>query len=112
VLTTFPNTLETDVQIELHGEVRTVCPFDGREDVSEICLMYQPDELLIEMASFGTYLTSFAGRTITHEALTEWLYGDLHSLLRPRWLMLTDDFERDGVRLTVRMQSDLPIRSG
>ncbi len=111
MLATFPSTLSRSADIELRGTIHTCCPFDGRADTSRICLTYEPHDRLVEMASVGAYLLSRGGETISHEALTETLYRAFEQALSPHWMMVTDDFERDGVQLRVRMQSALPIGS-
>ncbi len=101
---------ERDYEIAVtFGEFTCLCPRSGYPDFATIRIRYIPDEKIIELKSLKLYLNSFRGKHISHEEVTNRIFGDLQGLLAPRFLEVTGDFNpRGNVKTVIRVSSDGP----
>jgi 7-cyano-7-deazaguanine reductase len=103
-LETFPNPQrERDYTIRMRiPEFTCLCPKTGQPDFATLYLEYVPDELCVELKSLKLYVWSFRDQGAFHEAVTNRIVDDLVSLLRPRFIRLTAEFNvRGGIFTTV-----------
>lgn len=92
-------TFETD-------EFTSLCPITGQPDFARITIEYIPDQVCVESKSLKLFLFSFRNEGSFYEDVTNRIYGDLFSLLKPRHLIVTGDFSaRGGIRSRVRIDS-------
>ncbi len=98
-------TPERDYKVEISfPEFTCLCPRSGYPDFAVIKLEYTPDETLVELRSLKLYLNSYRNIAISHEAVTNRIFGDLEELLRPRKLEVTGDFNaRGNVKTIIRV---------
>lgn len=103
-LETFANPQrERDYTIRMRiPEFTCLCPKTGQPDFATLYLEYIPDELCVELKSLKLYVWSFRDEGAFHEAVTNRIVDDLVSLLRPRFIRLTAEFNvRGGIFTTV-----------
>jgi len=63
--------------VTLRGRLACLCPVNDRQDFADVEVTYVPTASLIELASFATYLATFAERHLSHEAAT----AEIHAML-------------------------------
>ncbi len=100
-------TPERDYEIDItFSEFTCLCPRSGYPDFAAIRIRYVPDEKIIELKSLKLYLNSFRGMHISHEEVTNRIYGDLTKLLGPRSIEVIGDFNpRGNVKTVIRVAS-------
>jgi len=100
-------TPERDYEIDItFSEFTCLCPRSGYPDFAAIRIRYVPDEKIIELKSLKLYLNSFRDRHISHEEVTNRIYGDLMKLLGPRSIEVIGDFNpRGNVKTVIRVAS-------
>ncbi len=111
VLDTFENPQrETDYTICMRiPEFTCLCPLTGQPDFADILIEYVPDKLCIELKTLKLYLTSFRDKGAFHEAITNEILSDLASLLKPRFMRITADFNvRGGIYTQVIVEHRQP----
>ncbi len=65
-------------------------------------LEYVPDASCVELKSLKLYIWSFRNEGAFHEAVTNRILDDLVSLMKPRFIRLTAEFNvRGGIYTTV-----------
>ncbi|MFB6104108.1 MAG: hypothetical protein ABEJ57_03360 [Halobacteriaceae archaeon] len=74
-------TIETD-------DVTAWCPYEGTADYYSVTITYRPDGYVLELMSLRDYFQSFRDEEIGHEAFTDRVFEDLHTLLEPAFLRL------------------------
>ena len=96
---------DRDYTIDIsYPEFTCLCPRSGYPDFATIKVVYVPDRKVVELRSFKLYLNSYRNRSISHEAATNAIFDDLKSLLAPRKLEVTGDFNvRGNVKTVVRV---------
>ena len=107
LLDTFENPQrDTDYTIRMRiPEFTCLCPLTGQPDFAEILIEYIPDELCIELKTLKLYLTSFRDKGAFHEAITNEILSDLASLLKPRFMRITANFNvRGGIHTQVTVE--------
>jgi 7-cyano-7-deazaguanine reductase len=83
-------------------EFTCLCPKTGQPDFATLHLEYVPDATCVELKSLKLYIWSFRDEGAFHEAVTNRILDDLVSLLKPRFIRLTADFNvRGGIHTTV-----------
>lgn len=100
ILDHFPNPQpERDFTIHIRiPEFTCLCPATGQPDFAELHLQYVPEGRCVELKSLKNYVWSYRNEGAYHEAVTNRILDDLVSLLQPRFLRLTADFNvRGGV---------------
>ena len=101
---TFPNPqTERDYTIRMRlPEFTCLCPLTGQPDFAVLDLEYVPDARCVELKSLKAYIWSFRDRGTFHEAVTNEIADRLSSVLQPRFLRLTAQFNvRGGIHTTV-----------
>jgi len=87
-------------------EFTCLCPRSGYPDFASINIRYVPDRKIVELKSLKLYLNAFRGTAISHEEATNRIFADLQKKLRPRFLLVTGDFNpRGNVKTVVRVSS-------
>src|SRR5688572_11599061 len=90
-------------------EFTCLCPKTGQPDFATLLLEYVPDRLCVELKSLKLYVWSFRNEGAFHEAVTNRMLGDLASLLRPRFMRLTAEFNvRGGIYTTIVAEQRQP----
>ena len=94
---------ERDYTIHIETpEFTCLCPKTGQPDFATLSLEYIPDQLCVELKSWKLYLWSFRNEGAFHEDMTNRILDDLVSVLQPRFMRLTAEFNvRGGIYTTV-----------
>jgi 7-cyano-7-deazaguanine reductase len=103
-LETFPNPApERDYTIRIRvPEFTCLCPKTGQPDFAELHLEYVPAERCVELKALKLYVWAYRDQGAFHEAVTNRIADDLVSVLEPRYLRLTAEFNvRGGIYTTV-----------
>jgi 7-cyano-7-deazaguanine reductase len=107
-LETFPNpNPQRDYEIRFEcPEFTCLCPMTGQPDFATVRIRYVPDRLCVELKSLKLYLWSYRDEGAFHEAVTNRIFDDLHTALRPRSLEVEGDFlVRGGIHTKVVVRS-------
>ncbi len=89
-----------------YPEFTCLCPRSGYPDFATIKVNYIPAKKIVELKSFKLYLNAFRDTHISHEEVTNRIYDDLKSLLRPRYIEVIGDFNpRGNVKTVIRVAS-------
>lgn len=110
-LETFENPQrEIDYTIRMHiPEFTCLCPLTGQPDFAEFLIEYVPDKLCVELKALKLYMTSFRDKGAFHEAITNEILSDIASLLKPRFMRITADFNvRGGIYTQVTAEHRAP----
>lgn len=79
-------------------EFSAVCPFSGLPDIATVEILYVPDTLCLELKSLKLYFVSFRNVGIFQEHVTNRIFSDLFSILKPAALsVLTRYATRGGI---------------
>ncbi len=111
LLDTFENPQrETDYTIRMRiPEFTCLCPLTGQPDFAELLIEYVPDKLCVELKALKLYITSFRDKGAFHEAITNEILSDIASLLKPRFIRITADFNvRGGIYTQVTVEHRQP----
>jgi 7-cyano-7-deazaguanine reductase len=83
-------------------EFTCLCPLTGQPDFAKLRIVYQPDQLCVELKSLKLYLWGYRDRGAFHEAVTNQILDDLVGVLTPHWIRVEGDFLiRGGIRTLV-----------
>ena len=98
---------EKDYTVEItFPEFTCLCPRSGYPDFALIRIMYIPDQFIVELKSFKLYLNQYRSIYISHEEVTNKIYRDLHSALKPKSLEVIGDFNpRGNVKTIIKVSS-------
>jgi 7-cyano-7-deazaguanine reductase len=95
---------------EIHitfSEFTCLCPRSGYPDFASIILRYIPDKKIVELKALKLYLNSFRDKSVSHEEVTNRIYGELSRKLKPRFLEVVGDFNpRGNVKTVIRVSSE------
>lgn len=69
-------------------ELTALCPTSNQPDFYTMKLCYEPEDKIIELKSFKSYLNSFRDRKIYHEELANEILNDFIAILSPRWVFI------------------------
>ncbi|MDI6864248.1 preQ(1) synthase [Thermodesulfovibrio yellowstonii] len=99
---------DRDYKIEISfPEFTCLCPRSGYPDFATIKISYIPDKKIVELKSLKLYLNSYRDKYISHEAVTNKIYEDLHNLLKPKNLEVIGDFNpRGNVKTIIKVSSE------
>ncbi len=99
---------ERDYEVSItFGEFTCLCPRSGYPDFATIRIRYIPDIKIVELKSLKLYLNSFRNKHISHEEVTNSIYGQLQGILNPRFLEVIGDFNpRGNVKTVIRVTSN------
>ena len=110
-LETFPNPKPSrDYLIKFEcPEFTCLCPKTGQPDFATIRITYVPDRLCVELKSLKLYIWSFRDEGAFHEAVTNRILDDLASVLDPRFIRLTAEFNvRGGIYTSIVAEQRRP----
>ena len=110
-LETFPNPRpENDYLIRIRiPEFTCLCPKTGQPDFGTIHLEYVAEEHCVELKSLKLYIWSFREKGAFHEAVTNEILEDLKTLLTPRFMRITAEFNvRGGIYTTIIAEHRTP----
>ena len=85
-LETFDNPQKKDdylIRMEI-PEFTCICPLTSQPDFAEFKLEYIPDKLCVELKSLKLYMGLYRDVGAFHEDVTNQIFNDLFSLLKPR----------------------------
>jgi len=104
-----PNT-DRDYTIRIRmPEFTCLCPKTGQPDFATVHLEYVPDRFCVELKSLKLYIWSFRDCGAFHETVTNDILDDFRSLLSPRFIRLTAEFNvRGGIYTTVVAEDRQP----
>lgn len=105
ILEVFPNPHpHRDYEIEhVAGEFTSVCPKTGQPDFGTLTFIYTPDQVCVELKSLKLYLQSYRNDGIFYEDVTNVIFEELLTLLKPRRLTVISQWTpRGGLRSTIR----------
>ena len=91
-------------------EFTCLCPKTGQPDFATLHLEYVPDRLCVELKSLKLYIWSFRHEGAFHEAVTNRILDDLASVLDPRFIRLTAEFNVRGGILHQHRRGAAPAR--
>ena len=103
-LETFPNpTPDRDYTIHISvPEFTCLCPKTGQPDFAVLEIDYVPDEICVELKALKLYMVSFRDQGAFHEAVTNQILDTLATLLSPRFMRISAEFNvRGGIYTTV-----------
>jgi 7-cyano-7-deazaguanine reductase len=93
---------ERDYEIDLSfPEFTCLCPRSGYPDFATIRVTYVPEKKIVELKSLKLFLNSFRDRQVSHEEVTNTIYGELLKKLKPRKLEVVGDFNPRGNLKTI-----------
>jgi len=83
-------------------ELTSLCPVTGHPDFCFLTVRYVPDERCLELKSVKFYIESFRNEGHFYEELINLIYEDLETVLLPRRLEVSGEFNiRGGIPETV-----------
>jgi 7-cyano-7-deazaguanine reductase len=98
---------EKDYTVEISfAEFTCLCPRSGYPDFALIRIMYIPDQFIVELKSLKLYLNRYRSIYISHEEVTNKIFRDLHTALKPKSLEVIGDFNpRGNVKTIIKVSS-------
>ena len=84
-----------EVTIEI-PEYTSVCPKTGLPDFGKITIKYAPDKHCIELKSLKYYIIGYRNLGIFYENIVNRILKDLVSACRPKWAVVTGQFNARG----------------
>lgn len=96
-----------DYEIDiLFPEFTCLCPRSGYPDFANIKIKYVPDKKIVELKALKLYLNSFRDACISHEAVTNRIFDELKTGLKPRFLEVVGDFNpRGNVKTVIKVST-------
>jgi 7-cyano-7-deazaguanine reductase len=86
-------------------EFTSLCPKTGQPDFATITLEYIPDRLCVELKSLKLYLNSYRDDGMFFESATNKILDDLVSVCKPRYMLVTADFNvRGGISSVIEAE--------
>jgi len=86
-------------------EFTSLCPKTGQPDFATIVVEYIPDKLCIELKSLKLYLNSFRDEGIYFESVTNKILDDLVEQCKPRYMLVTAEFNvRGGISSVIEAE--------
>jgi len=86
-------------------EFTSLCPKTGQPDFATIIIEYIPDKLCIELKSLKLYLNSYRSDGIFFESVTNKILDDLVKACKPRYMLITADFNvRGGISSVIEAE--------
>jgi len=95
-----------DVEIVIENkEFTSVCPRTGLPDFGTITIKYVPNKEIIELKSLKLYFLQYRNVGIFYEHLVNKILDDLSSLVKPKSMDVTGEFNiRGGIKTTTRAE--------
>ncbi|MBT8377725.1 MAG: preQ(1) synthase [Ignavibacteria bacterium] len=86
-------------------EFTSLCPKTGQPDFATINVEYIPNKLCIELKSLKIYLSSYRNDGIFFESVTNKILDDLVVVCKPRYMLITADFNiRGGISSVIEAE--------
>ena len=86
-------------------EFTSLCPKTGQPDFATIVVEYIPDKLCIELKSLKLYLNSYRDEGIYFESVTNKILDDLVKVCKPRYMLITAEFNvRGGISSVIEAE--------
>ena len=107
LLETFENEYPNRTYTIVHTapEFTSLCPKTGQPDFATITLEYIPNKLCVELKSLKVYLNSYRNDGIFFESVTNKILDDLVAVCKPRYILITADFNvRGGISSVVEAE--------
>lgn len=90
-------------------EFTSLCPKTGQPDFAKITVEYIPDKLCVELKSLKFYLNSYRNDGIFFESVTNQILDDLIEVTKPRYMMITAEFNvRGGISSVIEAEYENP----
>lgn len=90
-------------------EFTSLCPKTGQPDFAKITVEYIPDKLCVELKSLKFYLNSYRNDGIFFESVTNKILDDLVEVTKPRYMMITAEFNtRGGISSVIEAEYENP----
>jgi len=95
-----------DVEIVIENkEFTSVCPRTGLPDFGTITIKYVPNKEIIELKSLKLYFLQYRNVGIFYEHIVNRILDDLSSLVKPKSMDVTGEFNiRGGIKTTTRAE--------
>jgi len=94
-------------------EFTSLCPKTGQPDFAEILIEYIPNELCVESKSLKLYFFAWREEGTFMETIVNTICDDLASVLKPKWLKVTGNFNpRGGLKLVPTAEYREPAHFG
>jgi len=77
-------------------EFTAICPFSDFPDFGTVTIHYVPDKVCMELKSFKLYINAFRDVKIFHEAVTEVIFADFLSAVKPKKAHIIVDMNARG----------------
>ena len=107
ILETFDNPeKKNDYLIKMDiPEFTCICPLTSQPDFAEFYLEYVPDKLCVELKSLKLYMGSYREMGAFHEDVTNQIFSDIFSLLKPRFMKIDAHWKvRGGITTYVEVK--------
>jgi 7-cyano-7-deazaguanine reductase len=86
-------------------EFTSLCPKTGQPDFATIVIEYIPDKLCLELKSLKLYLNSYRDEGIFFESVTNKILDDLVKVCKPRYMLVTAEFNvRGGISSVIEAE--------
>ncbi len=90
-------------------EFTSLCPKTGQPDFAKITVEYIPDKVCVELKSLKFYLHSYRNDGIFFESVTNQILDDLVEVTKPRYMMITAEFNvRGGISSVIQAEYENP----
>jgi len=91
--------------IHVAPEFTSLCPKTGQPDFGTITIEYIPDKICIELKSLKLYLNSYRNDGIFYESVTNRILDDLVKVCKPRYILITAEFNvRGGISSVIEAE--------
>ena len=91
--------------IHVAPEFTSLCPKTGQPDFGTITIEYVPDKICIELKSLKLYLNSYRNDGIFYESVTNRILDDLVKVCKPRYILITAEFNvRGGISSVIEAE--------
>jgi len=107
LLKTFKNEFPNRDYTIIHTapEFTSLCPNTGQPDFATINVEYVPDKLCIELKSLKIYFNSYRNDGLFFESATNKVLDDLVAVCKPRYMLITADFNvRGGISSVIEAE--------
>jgi len=86
-------------------EFTSLCPKTGQPDFATIIVEYVPDKLCLELKSLKLYFNSYRNDGLFFESATNKILDDLVSVCKPRYMLITAEFNvRGGISSVIEAE--------
>ena len=107
LLDTFKNEFPNRDYTIIHTapEFTSLCPKTGQPDFATITVEYVPDKLCVELKSLKLYFNAYRNDGLFFESATNKILDDLVSVCKPRYMLITAEFNvRGGISSVIEAE--------